>query len=120
MPLILAKIPKEERRTRVIELLEAVGLLNRRDHKPDQLSGGEQQRVAIARALANNPKIILADEPTGNLDSSTGKKVLDLLLDLSKTHKKTLVYVTHQHKQAILAPRQLVMTDGTIVKDYSV
>jgi len=120
MPLILAKIPKEERKTRVKELLEAVGLLNRRDHKPDQLSGGEQQRVAIARALANNPTIILADEPTGNLDSSTGEKVLNLLLDLSKTHKKTLVYVTHQHDQAILATRQLVMTDGTIVKDFSV
>ncbi len=119
MPLILARIPKEERKKRVEELLESVGLVKRRGHKPDQLSGGEQQRVAIARALANNPKIILADEPTGNLDSSTGEKILDLLLDLSKTHKKTLVYVTHQHDQAILASRQLLMTDGTIVEDSS-
>ena len=120
MPMILAKIPKEERKIRVEELLEAVGLLNRRDHKPDQLSGGEQQRVAIARALSNNPNIILADEPTGNLDSTTGEKILALLLDLSKAHKKTLVYVTHQQEQAVLAPRQLIMTDGTIAQDSSV
>ncbi len=117
MPLILAKKPKEERKERVEELLKAVELLNRRDHKPDQLSGGEQQRVAIARALANNPKIILADEPTGNLDSSTGEKILNLLLDLSKSREKTLVYVTHQLSQAKLAGRQLVMSDGTIVED---
>ncbi|MHA1202128.1 MAG: ABC transporter ATP-binding protein [Candidatus Heimdallarchaeaceae archaeon] len=119
MPLILSKKPKEERKKRVEELLSAVGLLERRNHKPDQLSGGEQQRVAIARALANDPEIILADEPTGNLDSSTGERILDLLIDLSKEHKKTLIYVTHSNKQAILAQRQLVMNDGTIIKDLS-
>ncbi len=119
MPLILSKKPKEERKIRVEELLGAVGLLERRNHKPDQLSGGEQQRVAIARALANDPEIILADEPTGNLDSSTGKRILDLLIDLSKEHKKTLIYVTHSNDQAILAQRQLVMNDGTIIEDLS-
>ncbi|MCK5304408.1 MAG: ATP-binding cassette domain-containing protein, partial [Candidatus Heimdallarchaeota archaeon] len=91
----------------------------RRNHKPDQLSGGEQQRVAIARALVNDPEIILADEPTGNLDSSTGKRILNLLIDLSKEHKKTLVFVTHDNEQAILAQRQLIMNDGTIIKDFS-
>jgi putative ABC transport system ATP-binding protein len=119
MPLILSRKPKEERKKRVEELLSAVGLLERRNHKPDQLSGGEQQRVAIARALANDPEIILADEPTGNLDSSTGKRILDLLIDLSKEHKKTLIYVTHSNAQATLAQRQLVMNDGTIIKDLS-
>ena len=117
MPLILSKKPKEERKEITEELLSAVGLLERRKHKPDQLSGGEQQRVAIARALANDPEIILADEPTGNLDSSTGKRILDLLIDLSKEQKKTLIYVTHDNEQAILAQRQLIMNDGTIVQD---
>ena len=119
MPLILSRKSKEERKKRVEELLNSVGLLERRNHKPDQLSGGEQQRVAIARALANNPEIILADEPTGNLDSSTGKRILNLLIDLSKEHKKTLVFVTHDNEQAILAQRQLVMNDGTIIEDIS-
>ena len=117
MPLILSKKPKEERKEITEELLSAVGLLERRKHKPDQLSGGEQQRVAIARALANDPEIILADEPTGNLDSSTGERILNLLIDLSKEQKKTLIYVTHDNEQAILAQRQLIMNDGTIVQD---
>ena len=119
MPMILSRKSKEERKKQVEKLLKAVSLSDRRDHKPEQLSGGEQQRVAIARALANNPQIILADEPTGNLDSSTGERILDLLLDLSKKHKKTLVYVTHDTRQAMLATRQLIMNDGTIIKDFS-
>ena len=119
MPLILSKKLKEERKNKVDELLEAVGLLERRHHKPDQLSGGEQQRVAIARALANDPDIILADEPTGNLDSTTGDKILKLLVDLSRDHKKTLIYVTHDKEQATLATRQLIMNDGVIVEDIS-
>ncbi|MBY9000908.1 MAG: ABC transporter ATP-binding protein [Candidatus Heimdallarchaeota archaeon] len=119
MPLILSKKLKEERRAKVEKLLESVGLLERRNHKPDQLSGGEQQRVAIARALANDPDIILADEPTGNLDSTTGEKILKLLIDLSKEYEKTLVYVTHDKEQATLASRQLIMTDGVIAKDFS-
>jgi putative ABC transport system ATP-binding protein len=119
MPMILSRRPKEERKKQVNKLLATVNLTDRRDHKPEQLSGGEQQRVAIARALANNPQIILADEPTGNLDSSTGDKILHLLLDLSKKNKKTLVYVTHDTEQAMLASRQLTMNDGTIIKDFS-
>ncbi len=118
MPLILANLEKEERKKRVEKLLKSVDLLERRSHNPDQLSGGEQQRVAIARALANNPKLLLADEPTGNLDSKTGEKVLQLLIDLSKTHKKTLIYVTHAEISAALADRQIHMSDGSIVKDF--
>lgn len=119
MPLILAKLEKEDRKKRVEELLESVDLIERRSHNPDQLSGGEQQRVAIARALANNPKLLLADEPTGNLDSITGEKVLKLLIDLSKNQNKTLIYVTHDVESATLADRQLYMSDGKIVKDTS-
>ncbi|MHA1115468.1 MAG: ABC transporter ATP-binding protein [Candidatus Heimdallarchaeum aukensis] len=117
MPLILAKKPKEFRKKRVKELLELVGLEERGDHKPDQLSGGEQQRVAIARSLANDPKIILADEPTGNLDSKTGNSIMNLLLDIAKEKEKTLIFVTHNTKQAKLAQRQITMHDGTIVSD---
>ena len=117
MPLILANLEKGERKKRVEELLVSVDLFERRSHNPDQLSGGEQQRVAIARALANNPKLILADEPTGNLDSKTGEKVLKLLIDLSKLHNKNLIYVTHAAESAELADRQLQMSDGKIVKD---
>ncbi len=117
MPLILANIKKEERMERVNHLLESVGLLERRSHKPEQLSGGEQQRVAIARSLANNPEIILADEPTGNLDSNTGKKILQLLIDLSKKNNKTLIFVTHDTKLAAMSQRQLIMKDGAISKD---
>jgi len=119
MPLILAKLEKEDRKKRVEELLESVDLIERRSHNPDQLSGGEQQRVAIARALANNPKLLLADEPTGNLDSITGEKILKLLIDLSKNQNKTLIYVTHDVESATLADRQLYMRDGKIVKDIS-
>ena len=119
MPLILANIKKEDRLERVNQLLESVDLQDRRDHKPDQLSGGEQQRVAIARSLANDPEIILADEPTGNLDSNTGKRVLQLLIDLSIKNNKTLIYVTHDTSLALLAQRQLMMNDGTISKDIT-
>jgi len=119
MPLILAKLEKEDRKKRVEELLESVDLIERRSHNPDQLSGGEQQRVAIARALANNPKLLLADEPTGNLDSITGEKILKLLIDLSKNQNKTLIYVTHDVESATLADRQLYMSDGKIVRDTS-
>lgn len=119
MPLILANMKKEERMKRVEDLLKNVNLVDRRNHKPDQLSGGEQQRVAIARSLANNPQIILADEPTGNLDSHTGEKILKLLIDLSKSKNKTLIYVTHDTNLASLAQRQLLMSDGQITKDLA-
>ncbi|UJG44789.1 MAG: ABC transporter ATP-binding protein [Candidatus Heimdallarchaeum endolithica] len=117
MPLILAKKPKEFRKKRVKELLDLVGLEERGNHKPDQLSGGEQQRVAIARSLANDPKIILADEPTGNLDSKTGNSVINLLMSIAKKKEKTLIFVTHNIEQAKLAQRQITMHDGKIVSD---
>lgn len=117
MPMILAKVEKKKRIERVNELLKLVELENRSDHKPNQLSGGEQQRVAFARALANEPKIILADEPTGNLDTITGEKIMSLLLEVSEKKAKTLVYVTHNQNQAKLAPRQIFMRDGKIVED---
>ena len=117
MPMILSRVSKQERTEKVGELLEAVGLSQRKHHKPDQLSGGEQQRVAIARALVNDPEIILADEPTGNLDSNTGEKIINLLLELSRKNNKTLIFVTHDNGLAIKADRQLYMNDGKIVKD---
>jgi putative ABC transport system ATP-binding protein len=97
---------------RARRLLSEVGLSARGHHYPSQLSGGEQQRVAIARALANDPPIILADEPTGNLDSMTGRHVLDLLLDVHRTRRSTLVLVTHDHDLAALADVRLVLRDG--------
>jgi putative ABC transport system ATP-binding protein len=93
-------------------LLEEVGLADRGHHYPSQLSGGEQQRVAIARALANDPPILLADEPTGNLDSATGRYILDLLLGVHRTRKTTLILVTHDAELAALADERIVLRDG--------
>jgi putative ABC transport system ATP-binding protein len=98
--------------TRARQLLQEVGLADRGHHYPSQLSGGEQQRVAIARALANNPPIILADEPTGNLDSTTGKLIMQLLLDVHRTRNTTLMLVTHDAELASLADSRLVLRDG--------
>ena len=98
-------------------LLEEVGLATRRDHLPSQLSGGEQQRVAIARALANEPRVLLADEPTGNLDSATGEEVLRLLRRLSTEHGQTVVLVTHDAAIAESAGRLVRMRDGSVVVD---
>jgi len=95
VPMILAKIPKEERRKRAIELLKMVGLENRMNHKPDEMSGGEQQRVAIARALANNPSIVLADEPTGNVDTDTTIKIMEIIVKLNRSLGKTFIIATH-------------------------
>ena len=97
-------------------LLTKVGLGERRFHKPTELSGGEMQRVAIARALANDPEVILADEPTGNLDSKTGKEVMQLLIDLHKKEKRTIIMVTHDKNVANLAERQIFLKDGQVVK----
>ena len=102
-------------RARARDLLERVGLGGRRDHYPVQLSGGEQQRVALARAFALQPPILLADEPTGNLDSATGKVVLDLLLSLNREQGATMVLVTHEPSIADCADRSIVLRDGLVV-----
>ncbi len=103
--------------SRARELLENVGLLDLRDHYPVQLSGGEQQRVALARAFAMRPPILMADEPTGNLDSVNGRLVLDLLLDLNRREHATLLLVTHEQELAGRADRRIVLRDGLIVAD---
>ena len=104
-------------RFRAETLLADVDLTNRGHHYPAELSGGEQQRVAIARAFANSPKILLADEPTGNLDSKNGRHILDLMTELHKQHNVTLVLVTHDIQLAKMAQRQIVLRDGTVVSD---
>jgi putative ABC transport system ATP-binding protein len=104
-----------ERAARVLRLLDSVGLARRAEHLPAQLSGGEQQRVAIARALANEPRVLLADEPTGNLDSDTGAEIVELLRSLSRDRGLTVVLVTHDPSIAARAPRVVRMRDGRIV-----
>jgi putative ABC transport system ATP-binding protein len=105
----------EKRHARALGLLETVGLAPRAAHVPSKLSGGEQQRVAIARALANDPHVLLADEPTGNLDSSTGAEIIDLLLSLSAAGERTVVVVTHDHDIARRAGRVVRMQDGRLL-----
>jgi putative ABC transport system ATP-binding protein len=102
-------------RTRAAALLEEVGLSERGHHYPSQLSGGEQQRVAIARALANDPPLLLADEPTGNLDSATGRHVIDLLLEINRSRGTTLVLVTHDPELAAVADAAIALRDGRVV-----
>jgi putative ABC transport system ATP-binding protein len=116
LPMILAGIPVEERRARVQVLMQNYGLAPRADHRPDQLSGGQRQRVAIARATVMNPTVLLADEPTGNLDRSTGWEVLKLLEGLMDKGI-TLVVVTHDAEIGARAKRQIHMLDGCIVSD---
>jgi putative ABC transport system ATP-binding protein len=114
----LASTPssRAERRDRVLNLLASVGLAERADHVPSKLSGGEQQRVAIARALANDPHVLLADEPTGNLDSTTGAEIIDLLLSLSgDEQRRTVIVVTHDDNVAGRAQRVIRMLDGRLV-----
>jgi putative ABC transport system ATP-binding protein len=105
----------DELRDRSAALLEEVGLADRAEHLPGQLSGGEQQRVAIARALVVEPRVILADEPTGNLDSKTGADVIDLLAGLAAQHDATVIVATHDAELAARAPRRLAMRDGALV-----
>ncbi len=116
LPLILAGIPVQERRTRVEELLKNYGLIDRADHRPDQLSGGQRQRVAIARATSMRPSVLLADEPTGNLDQTTGREVINLLEQLTEQNV-TLILVTHDPALGERASRQLHMVDGQIVNE---
>jgi putative ABC transport system ATP-binding protein len=116
LPLIYAKVPAAERRQRALEALDRVGLAARKSHTPAQLSGGQQQRVAIARALVTQPPLILADEPTGNLDSKTSESVMELLRELRSTGI-TVAFVTHEADIAAYAARLLVLKDGQIVRD---
>lgn len=119
LPLMLAGVGRKERRERAEALLTQVGLGGRIDHRPAQLSGGEQQRVAIARSLSNRPVLIFADEPTGNLDTTTGREVLTLLQNLVRSEGVTLLMVTHDLNAAGYADRILHMRDGKLEKDES-
>ncbi len=114
LPMVFNDVEKAKREKRSKELLEEVGLKKRMNHMPSQLSGGERQRVAIARALANNPKIILADEPTGNLDSRTGKEIVDILMRLNRERNTTLITVTHEKSIALKMGRIIRIRDGEI------
>ena len=114
LPLIYSSVPKEERHKRANELLEMVGLKERTHHRPNELSGGQRQRVAIARALVNNPSIILADEPTGNLDSKSEAEIIEILQKLNKMGK-TIVIVTHEPNIGEIAERKIVFKDGEII-----
>ena len=116
LPLKYLKIGAKERKARVTELLKRMNISHRAQHFPQQLSGGQQQRVAIARAVVSNPKLILADEPTGNLDSKNGKEVMDLLNELN-AEGTTIVMVTHSQKDASMAQRTINLFDGRIVGD---
>ncbi len=119
LPMILAGVPAEERKARVQVLMQNYGLSERADHRPDQLSGGQRQRVAIARATVMNPTVLLADEPTGNLDRTTGWEVLKLLEGLME-RGITLVVVTHDAEIGARARRQIHMLDGRIISDESI
>ena len=116
LPLIYAKVPPAERHKRAKEALDRVGLAHRAGHHPSQLSGGQQQRVAIARALVTRPPLILADEPTGNLDSATSVDIMRLLTELQRSGM-TIVFVTHEPDVAAYAARKLLLKDGGVVSD---
>jgi putative ABC transport system ATP-binding protein len=117
LPLIYAGVRSAERHRRAKECLELVGLGDRVNHKPPEMSGGQRQRVAIARALVNRPALLLADEPTGNLDSQTGNEIMHILVDLNR-QGQTIVLVTHEHDIAEYAKRQVHLRDGVIERDF--
>ena len=114
MPALIGGAKRKEAKQRALELLEAVGLTDRADHKPAQLSGGEQQRVAIARALINRPSVVFADEPTGNLDTHNRDEIQRLLFEVREKFGQTIVMVTHDERLAEMADRKIVMSDGQI------
>jgi putative ABC transport system ATP-binding protein len=116
LPLMYAGVPGRERRERSLAMLERVGLASRAHHHPSQLSGGERQRVAIARALVTEPALLLADEPTGNLDSSTGRSIMELFLEVHRDGS-TILLVTHDQELASIGTRKIRLLDGRIVED---
>jgi putative ABC transport system ATP-binding protein len=118
-PLLLGGKLPEERKKRAEDLLTQIGLADKADHLPDELSGGQQQRVGIARALANDPLILLADEPTGNLDSATSAEIINILIQLTRNQGLTLVMVTHDPEVAEQADRKLTLRDGHLVNEES-
>lgn len=119
LPMVFRGKPRKERKERAVELLERVGLGDRTEHRPSELSGGQRQRVSIARSLANDPDIVLADEPTGNLDTETGGKIMDLLTELNE-QGKTIIMVTHDPKDAEYADRIIEIVDGVTNPDKNV
>ncbi len=116
-PMIFTRVSAEQRRKRAMELLALVGLEKRMGHKPTELSGGQQQRVAVARALANDPRIILADEPTGNLDTRTGAEIMGLLKRLNEEQGRTIIIVSHDPNVTRYASRQIHLLDGQVVQE---
>jgi len=118
LPLVYAGVPGKERKARAVDALTQVGLADRMEHRPNELSGGQRQRVAIARALVNQPSIILADEPTGNLDSTTSVEILALFNQLHQQNQ-TIVLVTHEHDIAAHARRQVHLKDGMVEQDFA-
>jgi putative ABC transport system ATP-binding protein len=117
LPLLLSGVRRAERRARVLELLGAVGLESRAHHRPDQLSGGEQQRVAIARALALRPVLVLADEPTANLDTANGQQAMEIMVRLNRETGTAFVYATHDPRVIAYARRVVTLVDGKIARD---
>lgn len=117
LPMLYAGVPAHERKRRAKELLELVGMGDRMHHLPNELSGGQKQRVAIARSLVNNPSIILADEPTGALDSVTGQLVMDIFLKVHREQKKTILLITHSMELAQMTQRIITIRDGRIISD---
>lgn len=115
LPMLYAGVPKAERRERAEELLELVDMSDRAKHRPNELSGGQKQRIAIARAMANDPSIILADEPTGALDSKTGRMVMDIFHELHEKQGKTIILITHNPELADETERIITLSDGSIV-----
>ena len=117
MPLLFSSVKRSRRREVAYDALEAVGMADRASHHPNQLSGGEKQRVSIARAIVTQPKILLADEPTGNLDSARGKQIIELLTNLNTERGTTTILVTHDRDIAKQMPRVLLLSDGSIIDD---
>ena len=118
-PLMLARVPEKERKERTIEMLEAVGIADFRRHRPNELSGGQRQRVAIARALAKRPDLVLADEPTANLDSKTGTAIIELMLQMQRQHHTTFILCSHDRQIFDYAEELFIIKDGLLVEHTS-